>query len=82
LYCLQIVQLLVDAGANVEATMLLQDNNGQPVSSGPPLALAAAAGHLEIMQILLGEWRINTRLELALHAVACFPFHMRLTVVH
>jgi ankyrin repeat protein len=60
LYCLQIVQLLVDAGANIEATVVLQHSNtGQTVSSAPPLALAAAAGQLDIMQILLGEWQIK-----------------------
>jgi hypothetical protein len=44
---MQMVRLLVAAGANVEVTL----------QQGPltPLAMAAADGKLEIMQILLGE---------------------------
>jgi hypothetical protein len=54
LYCLQIVKLLVDAGANLEATIAAH-SSGWPASNATPLVGAAAAGKLEIMQILLGE---------------------------
>jgi hypothetical protein len=59
LYCLQVVQMLVDAGAKIEATMQAPTVPGShPVCThATPLVVAAAAGKLDVMQILLGEWQ-------------------------
>jgi ankyrin repeat protein len=56
LYCVQIVKLLVDAGANIEAALQPVDPSIRPVSTmATPLASAAMYGKLEVMQVLLGE---------------------------
>jgi ankyrin repeat protein len=56
MYCVQIVKLLVDAGANREATLQRVDLSIRPAASmATPLASAAMYGKLEVMQVLLGE---------------------------
>jgi hypothetical protein len=56
LYCLQIMKMLIDAGANIEATLQPGEHPDRPVSfAATPLAVAAMYGKLEAMQVLLGE---------------------------
>jgi hypothetical protein len=55
------VQLLVQAGANLEATLQPgSDSDALPpgLSRAMPLALAAADGKIDVMQVLLGEWQL------------------------
>ncbi|KAF6261826.1 ankyrin repeat-containing domain protein [Scenedesmus sp. NREL 46B-D3] len=47
------VQLLVDAGANIEATLIPQGHPGEIESRATPLAAAAVRGKLDIMLTLL-----------------------------
>jgi hypothetical protein len=58
LHCLQMVQLLVASAANLEATLQPGSNSSSlSVAStrATRLAFAAAAGKLDIMQVLLGR---------------------------
>jgi hypothetical protein len=56
----QMVQLLVDAGADLEATLQPVSDSSNllaAVSRATTLALAAAEGKLDVIQVLLGEWQ-------------------------
>jgi hypothetical protein len=55
---LQVIKLLIDAGANIEATLQPAVHPDRPASlAATPLAVASMFGKLEAMQVLLGGWQ-------------------------